>query len=227
MKRSRRKRFRTPHRHQGEGHLQPGSTRPHTGPSKQRQRQPLPEQEQGQQQILNWRCPQLPCQPKERFFEVVVGFRRDLKVLEVLLSMECHGSSLDLPLLDIYFVAAENDRNVFADTFEIAMPVGDIFVRDSGCDVEHDNSALTLDEVSISKTTELLLACSIPNVEANSSEVRRELQRVDLDTESGNIFLFEFTSQVTLNKRSFPSATVADQHKLEGGNYWVAGHIRF
>jgi hypothetical protein len=65
------------------------------------------------------------------------------------------------------------------------MPVGDIFVRDSGCDVEHDNSALTLDVVSISKTTELLLACSIPNVEANSSEVRRELQRVDLDTESG------------------------------------------
>jgi hypothetical protein len=65
------------------------------------------------------------------------------------------------------------------------VPVGNIFVRDSGCDVEHDDSALTLDVVSIPKPTELLLACSIPYIEADSSVVCGELQRMDLDTKSG------------------------------------------
>lgn len=83
--------------------------------------------------------------------------------------------------LDIYFVATENNRNVFADAFEITMPVGNILVGDSGRDVEHNDTTLTLDIVSIPKPTKPFLACSIPNIETDSSEISRERQRMDLD----------------------------------------------
>ena len=65
------------------------------------------------------------------------------------------------------------------------MPVGNIFVGDAGRDIKHDNAALALDVVTIPETTKLLLSSSIPDVEADRAKVGRELQRVDLDTESG------------------------------------------
>ena len=87
--------------------------------------------------------------------------------------------------LDIDLVAAENDGNVFANALEVAMPVGDILVRDPGGHVEHDDSTLSLDIISITETTELLLAGSVPDVEADGTEVGGERKRVDLDTECG------------------------------------------
>lgn len=51
------------------------------------------------------------------------------------------------------------------------MPVGNVLVGDSGCDVEHDDTALAVDVVSISETTELLLSCGIPDIELDPSVV--------------------------------------------------------
>ena len=73
--------------------------------------------------------------------------------------------------LDIDFVTTENDRNVFADTFEVAVPVGNVLVGDTGGDIEHDDTALPLDVVPIAQTTELLLTGGVPHVEANRAEV--------------------------------------------------------
>lgn len=42
---------------------------------------------------------QLPRQPEEGFLEVIIGLRRDLKVLEVLLPMEGNRSGLDFSFL--------------------------------------------------------------------------------------------------------------------------------
>ena len=42
---------------------------------------------------------EFPRQPKERFFEVVIRLRRNFKVLDVLLSVESHGTGLDFSLL--------------------------------------------------------------------------------------------------------------------------------
>jgi hypothetical protein len=106
-------------------------------------------------------------EPEEGLLEVVVGLGRDVVVLKVLLSVESDGFGLDFALLDIDFVAAEDDRDVFADTDEITcevlaitvdggcprkrtMPVGDVLVGDSGGDIKHDDSALTIDVVAIS-----------------------------------------------------------------------------
>lgn len=76
--------------------------------------------------------------------------------------------------LDVDFVTAENDGDVLTNALEIAMPVGDVLVGDTGCHVEHDNTTLALDIISVTETTELLLSSSIPDVEADSSEVGRE-----------------------------------------------------
>lgn len=44
---------------------------------------------------------ELPCEPKEGLLEVVVGLRRDLEVLDALLSVEGDVGSLHFPLLYI------------------------------------------------------------------------------------------------------------------------------
>jgi hypothetical protein len=51
------------------------------------------------------------------------------------------------------------------------MPVGDVLVRDARSDVEHDDTALAVDVVTITKATELLLPSSIPDVELDLAKV--------------------------------------------------------
>jgi len=74
---------------------------------------------------------QLPSQPEEGLLEVVVGLGGDIVVLQILLAVEGDGLSLDFALLDVDFVTAEDDRDVFADADEVTMPVGDVLVGDS------------------------------------------------------------------------------------------------
>ena len=88
------------------------------------------------------------------------------------------------PNLDIHLVATKNDRNVFTNSFEIAMPVGYVLVCDTGCNVKHDDTALALDIITISEATKFLLASGIPHVEADCAKVGRELKRMDLHTQS-------------------------------------------
>lgn len=53
----------------------------------------------------------------------------------------------------------------------LTVPVGDILVGNAGGDVEHDDTALAVDIVSISQTTKLLLASGVPHIELNLAEV--------------------------------------------------------
>lgn len=62
----------------------------------------------------------LACKPEERLLEVVVGLGRDIVVLEVLLAVEGNSLGLDLALLHVDLVTAENDGDVLANTNEIA-----------------------------------------------------------------------------------------------------------
>lgn len=63
---------------------------------------------------------QLAAEPQEGLLEVVVGLGRDVVVLEVLLAVEGDGLGLDLALLDVDLVTAEDDGDVLADADEIA-----------------------------------------------------------------------------------------------------------
>jgi hypothetical protein len=98
------------------------------------------------------------------------------------------------------------------------VPVGDVFVCDTRGDVEHDNTALSVDVVSITETTELLLACGVPHVELDGAEVLLsrqygasrgridrgtyggEAERVDLDSERRNVLLLELSRQMALDE---------------------------
>jgi hypothetical protein len=91
--------------------------------------------------------------------------------LEVLLAVEGDGLSLDLALLDIDLVTAQNDRDVLAHSDQVTVPVGNVLVGDAGCHVEHDDTALSVDVVSIAETSELLLASSVPDIELNLTQV--------------------------------------------------------
>ena len=51
------------------------------------------------------------------------------------------------------------------------MPVGDVLVGDTGGNVKHDDTALAVDVVAVTETTELLLTSGIPDVELDLTEV--------------------------------------------------------
>lgn len=59
------------------------------------------------------------------------------------------------------------------------MPVGDVLVGDTGCDIEHDDTTLAVDVVSVTKTTELLLSCGIPDIELDVTQVLPRLLEND------------------------------------------------
>jgi hypothetical protein len=62
-------------------------------------------------------------QPEEGLLKIVVGLGRNVVVLQVLLAMEGDGLRLDLALLDVDLVAAEDDGNVFADTDKVTCEI--------------------------------------------------------------------------------------------------------
>ena len=113
------------------------------------------------------------------------------------------------------------------------MPVGNILVGDSGCDVEHDDTALSVDVVPISETTKLLLSCSIPDIELYPSVILkqhkldvprprikvgtycRETKRVNLNTKCCNVLLLEFSGQMALDEGGLSQHI---SHRL-GGKY--------
>ena len=51
------------------------------------------------------------------------------------------------------------------------MPVGDVLVGNARCDVEHDDTALSVDVVTIAETTELLLTSGVPDIELDLTVV--------------------------------------------------------
>ena len=53
----------------------------------------------------------------------------------------------------------------------LTMPVRHVLVGDTRRDIKHDDTALAVYVVAISQSTELLLSCSIPDIELNSSVV--------------------------------------------------------
>ena len=111
--------------------------------------------------------------------------------LQILLSVENYGLGLDFSVLDVDLVAAQDDGDVLADADQISVPVGHVLVGHSGSDVEHDDSALALDVVAVTETSELLLAGCVPNVEPDLATVGVEHQRMDFYAQSGHILLFE------------------------------------
>jgi hypothetical protein len=107
--------------------------------------------------------------------------------------------------LDVDLVSTEDNGNVLTNTLQVSVPVGYVLVGDSGSNVEHDDTtlsyeveedrnqrhamvnvelSLTLDVVTVSETSELLLTSGVPTVEDDGSVVGVEVKGVNLDTKS-------------------------------------------
>jgi hypothetical protein len=107
--------------------------------------------------------------------------------------------------LDVDLVSTEDNGNVLTNTLQVSVPVGYVLVGDSGSNVEHDDTtlsyeveedrnqrhamvnvelSLTLDVVTVSETSELLLTSGVPTVEDDGSVVGVEVKGVDFDSES-------------------------------------------
>lgn len=64
---------------------------------------------------------QLSCNPNKGLLKVVVIFRRNLEVLEILFSMESDLFRFHFSILHLYLVPAEHDRNIFANSGQISV----------------------------------------------------------------------------------------------------------
>lgn len=97
------------------------------------------------------------------------------------------------------------------------MPVGHILVGDSRCDIKHDDTALAIDIVSVTKTSKLLLPCSIPDIKLDVAQILRnisilqngfggwrtccaESEGMDLNSKCSDVLLLELSSQVAFDK---------------------------
>ena len=69
---------------------------------------------------------------------------------------------------------------LLASIVALTVPGRDVLVSDTRGDIEHDDTALAIDVVSISEAAEFLLPSSIPDVELDGSQVL--LMVLDLST---------------------------------------------
>jgi len=168
---------------------------------------------------------QLPCQPEEWLFKVVVRFGGNIIVLKVLLSVEGDLFRLDLTVLDFYLIPREDDGDVFADSGEIAVPVGNIFVCDTGGDIKHDNGALALDVVTVAQSSEFLLSGGVPDVEFDGTSVGVENERVNFDSERGDVLFLKFSRQMPLDKCGFAYPAVTDEDELKFWHILLSRHF--
>lgn len=154
-------------------------------------------------------------EPDERLLELIVALGRDIVVLEVLLAMEGDLLGLNFAITNIDFVTDEDDRDGLADTGEILVPLGDVGVGDTRADIEHDDTAVATDVISVSESSEFLLTGGIPNIEDDVSVGGVERHGVHLDTKGGDVALLELTSQVTLDECSLADTTITDEDEFE------------
>ena len=167
---------------------------------------------------VNYLLCESPEQPDEWFLELIVALGRDVVVLQILFPVESDLLSLDFPVLDVYLVADQADRDVLADSNQVLVPLWHVLVGDSCADVEHDNAAVASNIVSITESSQFFLTCGIPDVEDNKSLRGVEGHGVHFDTEGRDVLLLELSSQVPLHECGLAYATVAHEHQLELSN---------
>lgn len=132
--------------------------------------------------------------------------------------MEGDLFGLDFSVFDVDLVADEDNGNALANTSQILVPLWYISVGDTRASVEHNDRTLASDVVSITKASEFLLTSGVPHIEENLAMIGEEWHRVDLDSESGDVLLLEFSCQVTLHKGGLADTTVSDQDEFEFWN---------
>ena len=100
--------------------------------------------------------------PQEWLLILIVGFGRDVIVLEIPLSVEGNLSGFNFPVFLVHFVANQHNWDVLADSCEILVPLGNVFVGDSGGDIKHHDGGIGSNVVAFSQSSKLFLTGSVP-----------------------------------------------------------------
>ena len=88
--------------------------------------------------------------------------------------MESNLSSFNFSVLLIDFISNQDDGDVVANSSQIFVPFGNVFIGDSSSDIKHKNSGIGSNVITLSQTTEFFLTCSIPDTELNGSMISIE-----------------------------------------------------
>lgn len=94
---------------------------------------------------------QLAKQVDEGLFVVVVGLNRDFVVGKGLAAVIVDLLGGDFTLSHVNLVSTEDDWDVGAHSADISMPVGDVFVGQTGSNIEHDDGGLASNIVALTK----------------------------------------------------------------------------
>ena len=164
-------------------------------------------------------------EPDKWLLELIVGLGRDVIVLQVLLSVESNLLGLHFTIFDIDLVSDEGNWDVLADSNQIFVPLWNILVSDSGADIEHDDSAMATNVISVSESSEFLLTGGIPDVEKDLTLGGEEWHWMHLNTESSDVLLLELSSQMSLHESGFSNTTVSDENELEFRNWSLRFHF--
>ena len=132
--------------------------------------------------------------------------------------MEGDLFGLNFSVFDIDLVTNQNNWNLLTDSSQIFVPFLDIGVGDTGTDIEHDDSTLSIDVVSVSESSELLLSSCVPNIEYYLSVSSMEWHGVNLYSECGNVSLLELSSQVTFDKSCLTDTSISYENQFEFWN---------
>ena len=85
--------------------------------------------------------------------------------------MEYNSFCLHFSVFNVNFVSTQHNGDVLTDAHQISMPVRHILIRHTSCHIEHDDGALTLNVVAVSKSTEFLLSRCVPDVESDGPSI--------------------------------------------------------
>jgi hypothetical protein len=131
---------------------------------------------------------------------------------------------LHFTIFDINLVTDEGYWDVLTDSHQILVPLWHVLVGDSRADIEHDDTTVATNVVSISESSELLLTGCVPNIEEDLALGCEERHWMHLDTESSDVLLFEFSCQMSLDKSSLADTTISDENELEFRNWTLRFH---
>lgn len=94
--------------------------------------------------------------------------------LEVLFPVEDDRLGLDLAIFDIHFVTTENNWDILTDSDQVPVPIGDVLVGDAGSDIEHDDSTVGLNIVTVSQPSKLFLPCCVPHIKSGIRQLYKQ-----------------------------------------------------
>ena len=111
--------------------------------------------------------------------------------------------------IPVNFVAHTNKRNIrTTDALDVSRPVGGVLQGGAGRDIKHDDCTVSVDVVTVTKTTKLFLTRRIPDVKLDGSATCWNRHSVNLDTERRDVLFPEIFTKETMQEGCFPHCTV-------------------